>query len=45
MNLRQVGVGSNIGQNQLSSSYRKSYMIIICSNSNEKLAKGEIMSS
>ena len=45
MNLRQVGVGSNIVSNHLSSSYKKSYMIIIRPYSNEKLTKSEIMSS
>ena len=43
--LGQVEVGSNIAQNHSSSSYIKSYLVIICPNSYEKLTKSEIRSS
>ena len=42
--LGHVGVGSNITLNH-SFTHRKSYLIIICPNSHEKLNKIEIMSS
>ena len=45
LKLRQVGVSSNIAQNSSSSPYGKSYLVIICPNSHEKLAKSEIRSS
>ena len=44
VNLGQAGVGSNSAQNH-SSSPRKSYLVIICPNSHEKLTKSEIKSS
>ena len=40
--LGQVQVGSNIAQNL---AHRKSYLVIICPNSHEKLTKSEIRSS
>ena len=42
--LGQVQVGSNIAQNHSSSPYRKSYLVIICPSSHEKLIKSEIWS-
>ena len=38
--LSQFQVGSNIAQNH--SAHRKSYLVIICPNSHEKLTKSEI---
>ena len=43
--LGQVQVGSNIAQNHLYIAHRKSYLVIICPNSHEKLTKSEIRSS
>ena len=43
--LGQVQVGSNIAQKHSSSPSMKSYLVIICPNSHEKLTKSEIRSS
>ena len=41
--LGQVQVGSNIAQNHSSNlAHRKSYLVIICPNSHEKLTKSVI---